>query len=105
MPELEQRIEALRQLLHGETSTPAPVHEAQAGQHAHVNEGGASPEMFAGHRPAHAAPGPLLDELQTPESVVNLHELRSAHGHQPAHSAERNEASGVEGGEVIRLQA
>jgi len=92
MQELEHRIVALRQLLDGETPVSSP---------SHASEG----ELFGGHTPAHAAPGPLLDELRGPESVVNLHELRADRKHRPAHSAEGHEAPGFESDEVIRLQA
>ncbi len=96
MQELERRIGALRQLLSGETSTPPSVPEPE------------TVEMFLGHTPAHAAPGPLLDELTTPDPVVHLEVVQAEpDAHRPVHarSADADEVTGLEGDEVIRLKA
>lgn len=67
MENLERRIEGLRQLLSGEVN-PAPV---------------ARKEVDVDHRPAHAAPGPLLDDF-APVPEVGDSEMTA---HSPAHAA------------------
>lgn len=96
MQELERRIGALRQLLSGEASTPVSALEPE------------TVEMFLGHAPAHAAPGPLLDELTTPDPVVHLEVVHGEpDAHRPAHarSADADEVASLKGDEVIRLKA
>lgn len=97
LQDLERRIRSLRQLLNGEAPTPPPI------------PGSETVEMFQGHSPAHAAPGPLLDELQTPDAVVHLEIVpRHAAEHSPAHaqlSADADEVTSIERDEIVRLQA
>lgn len=117
MQDLDQRIRSLRQLLNNATSTTSLAPEPEA------------VEMFQGHAPAHAAPGPLLDELALPEHVVRLDSIANedsfAHvqgvarldnadqaspkavEHAPAHalSAKADEVARLERDESIRLQA
>lgn len=100
MKDLEQRISSLRQLLNGEAASP-PAAEPE------------SVAMFQGHAPAHAAPGPLLDELQTPQAAGQLEVVKSEIGndapavHQPEHARlpESDEFASLEASEVVRLQA
>lgn len=51
--EIDQRISRLRSLLSAEATVPT-AQEADA------------LDLFEGHEPAHAAPGPLLDKLSSP---------------------------------------
>ena len=73
MDELGRRIDELRRLLDGEVE-PA--------------QGQCSPllDLDSGHRPAHAAPGPLLDELTTPETVIRI-EVDDQRPRTPQHAA------------------
>lgn len=94
MEELEQRITALRQLLNGEREPaegPRPIID-----------------LRDSHRPAHAAPGPLLDDLTTPATVVRL-EVDQDQEPTPLHAvgsaADRDELTRSQVAEVIRLQA
>lgn len=69
MAELDARIGALRELLHAERAAP-PVPES------------APIEIFEGHEPAHAAPGPLLDKLHYLDGSTKA----GAHEHRPMHA-------------------
>ena len=95
MEELEQRIIALRQLLNGERE-PAELSRRPV------------IDLRDGHRPAHAAPGPLLDDLTTPATVVRL-EVEQDQEPTPLHAvgsaADRDELTRSQVAEVIRLQA
>lgn len=78
MEDLEGRIESLRRLLHGESPVPPAPPRAEP----------KPVKMFEGHRPAHAAPGPLLDELQTPDRLTDRTEAKEPRPeHRPAHAA------------------
>ena len=86
MENLERRIENLRQLLSGDVAVEPPARKAAPA-----------------HMPAHAAPGPLLDDYAPVLELVD--EANHAPAHAAPGSADLDEVASDEGAEVIRLKA
>jgi len=87
MESLERRIENLRQLLSGEGSVELPDRDAPG----------------LPHTPAHAVPGPLLDDYSPVLELVD--EVQHTPAHAAPGSADLDELAGGErAAEVIRLK-